>query len=298
MDYGNYSTTSYGAQGGANGGGFMPGSQDSPSGKKVSPIPAPHATHPSLIEASADAAQQYGKDTLRPVTIKQLVDAQHPHPDAEYFMIDGSEATTVTFVGQIRNISKQTTNITYRLDDGTGTFEVKVWIDVDQANAEDGDGPANKGLTENAYARVWGKLKTFGKRHVVATVIRPIQDYNEINYHLLEATAVHLHFTRGPLGSAQSNSNAANGAQQAGQDGGYTNGGGDRRLPPTASSGARKVYECIANTPQTNEGLHMQDIATRTGMEVADVLKAGDELQGSGHIYTTVDDHTWALLDI
>lgn len=204
----------------------------------------------------------------------------------------------MTFVGQIRNISTQTTNVTYRLDDGTGTFEVKVWIDSDHSNSMD-EAPPSK-LTENAYARVWGKLKTFGKRHVVAHVIRPITDYNEINYHLLEATAVHLHFTRGPPESLQpkGDANGANGQQQDGYAGGNTGGFGDRKLPATASSGARKVYQCISNTPQTNEGLHMQDIAMRAGMEVAEVLKAGDELQGMGLIYTTVDDHTWALLDI
>jgi hypothetical protein len=37
----------------------------------------------------------YGKDTLRPVTIKQIIDAQQPHPDAE-FKLDGHEMTQVT----------------------------------------------------------------------------------------------------------------------------------------------------------------------------------------------------------
>ena len=214
-------------------------------------------------------------------------------------MIDGAETTQVTFVGQIRNISTQATNVTYRLDDGTGTFEVKVWVDAEAQSAMDNPNSMHAKLSENAYARVWGKLKSFGKRHVVAHVIRPITDYNEINYHLLEATAVHLHFTRGPPESLQAKE-GANGTNGQQQQGGYDGGGGfgDRKLPPTASGGARKVYQCIANTPQTNEGLHMQDIAQRTGMGVADVLKAGDELQGIGLIYTTVDDHTWALLDI
>ena len=228
------------------------------------------------------------------MTIKQLIDAVHPSPEAEFFEIDGTEASQVTFVGQIRNISKQVTNITYRLDDGTGTFEVKVWIDGDQAN-EDSDIPAQKGLVENAYARVWGKLKTFGKRHVVAHVVRPIQDMNEVNYHLLEATYVHLYFQRGPLGGPKSEGAANGGQQDAAAGSGGAQGG---KLPATTSSAARKVYECIANTPQTNEGLHMQDIAMRTGLEVNDVLKAGDELQGIGVIYTTMDDHTWALLEI
>lgn len=187
------------------------------------------------------------------------------------------------------------TNITYRLDDGTGTFEAKVWIDADQAN-EENDIPAQKGLVENAYARVFGKVKTFGKRHIVASVIRPVQDMNEINYHLLEATFVHLYFTRGPLGQ-KAEGGAASGGQQ--QDTGYSGGAGTGgKLPATTSGAARKVYECIANTPQTNEGLHAHDIATRTGLDASDVYKAGDELIGLGVIYTTMDDQTWALLDI
>lgn len=253
------------------------------------------AVHPN--HQTDFSVQQYGKDTLRPVTIKQLADAQHSNPDAEFFEIDGAEASQVTFVGQIRNISKQTTNVTYRLDDGTGAFEVKVWIDTDSAN-DDNDPASAKGLVENAYVRVWGKLKTFGKRHVVAHVIRPITDMNEINYHLLEATYVHLYFQRGPLGQK---SEGAGAQQDTGYGGGgaVTNGGAAGvKLPPMTSSAARRVYQCIVDTPQTSDGLHMQDIASRTGMEIADVLKGGDELLGIGKIYTTVDDHTWALLVI
>ena len=267
-DYNSYSTTSYGAQGGANGGGFMPGSQnESPSSKRT-----------------------YGKDTLRPVTIKQLVDAHHPHPDAEYFMIDNSEATQVTFVGQVRNISQQTTNVTYKLDDGTGIIEVKVWIDS-EANAN-GEEKKDK-IVEQGYARVWGRLKAFNnKRHVGAQIIRPITDFNEIQYHLLEATAVHLHFSRGPPGSLQQNEagkadGAPNGYGQA--NGGYdgaANGGGAKQMPAQASRVAKVVFQTIQDTPHTNEGLHMQDIATRTGLEISEVMKAGDELMNLGLIYT------------
>lgn len=254
----------------------MPGSQgDSPSSKR-----------------------SYGKDTLRPVTIKQLNDAHHPHPDAEYFMIDNTEATQVTFIGQIRNISTQTTNVTYKLDDGTSTIEVKQWIDSDAFNNPDDPSNQKPKLTENQYARVWGRLKVFGsKRHVGANIIRPVQDYNEIAYHLLEATVVHLHFTRGPPGGEQANGGAVangNGQQQNGQ----TTFPGEKPMPTSASSAARRMYEVIKTTPQTNEGLHMQDVAHRANMEVSDVLKASEELMSMGLIYTTVDDHTWAILDV
>ena len=39
----------------------------------------------------------YGQDTLRPVTIKQVLDAQQPHPDAD-FKIDDVEITQVVFL--------------------------------------------------------------------------------------------------------------------------------------------------------------------------------------------------------
>jgi replication factor A2 len=118
-----------------------------------------------------------------------------------------------------------------------------------------------------------------------------------VQYHLLEATAVHLYFTKGPLGSKD----AANGGGEAyGQSNGAAangNGAGGKPLPAGLSAAARKVHECLRTSPQSNEGLHMQDIAVRLSMDMADVARAGDDLQHNGLIYTTVDDHTWALLE-
>ncbi|TKA66686.1 hypothetical protein B0A55_09969 [Friedmanniomyces simplex] len=289
MDYtNNYTTTSHGAQAGlSTGGGFLPGSQTADS---------PSTTN----------KRSYGKDTLRPVTLRQLIDAHHPHPDAEYFLIDGSEATQVTFVGQVRNISTQTTNVTYKLDDGTGTMEVKVWIDAEafgqnEGEEEGGGGKASKVVVEQGYARVWGRLKAFNnKRHVGANIIRPIRDYNEIQYHLLEATAVHLHFARGPVELLEQAKGGAGGGGGAHSNGGGAGGAAPApgQLPPGTSLSARKVYQAIRNTPQSNEGLHVQQIATAGGLEMTEVLRGGEELTNLGVIFTTVDEHTWALLEI
>ncbi|KKY24559.1 putative replication factor-a protein [Phaeomoniella chlamydospora] len=278
MDYGynNQYSTGYGATGGADGGGFMGGEAgSSPAGGKGG----------------------YGKDTLRPVTIKQILDAQQPHPDAD-FKIDGEGISQVTFVGQIRNISTQATNITYKVDDGTGTIEVKQWIDTDNANTDamdtsDPSKPASK-LVEDVYCRVWGRLKAFGnKRHIGAHVIRPISDYNEVNYHLLEATAVHLFFTRGPPGNTTNGHSAgiANGAKAEGDDG--MNG----RPLPTMSPMARKLFTTLKNTPQSNEGLHVQHLSSTMGVSTSEVYKASEELLSQGLIFTTVDDNTWAILE-
>jgi replication factor A2 len=96
LDYGygnNYTTTtSYGAQGGADGGGFMGGEGgSSPAGGKVR-----RANFEEKISRLIQNGLQggFGKDTVRPVTIKQILDAQQPHPDAD-FRVDGENISQV-----------------------------------------------------------------------------------------------------------------------------------------------------------------------------------------------------------
>ncbi|KAF2661371.1 replication protein A, subunit RPA32 [Lophiostoma macrostomum CBS 122681] len=270
MNYNNYDTSynSYGGGGGGGGGGFIPGdgSQTSPSNKR-----------------------DYSQDTLRPVTIKQLLDAQEV---GQEFKVDGAVVSQLTFVGQIRNIAMYATNATYRLDDGTGSIEVKQLIDADAVDQPS----ANKGkLVENMYCRAWGKLKSFNaKKHVYASVLRPIEDYNEISFHLLQATFVHLYHTRGPPGAAGSGGGAVtNGGQ--GQQGNM--GGGGAGDLSSYNAVAKKVYNYLHNAEQSNEGLHQQTIAAALGVDTAEVARAGDDLLAGGLIYTTVDDQTWAVLE-
>jgi replication factor A2 len=119
---------------------------------------------------------------------------------------------------------------------------------------------------------------------------------NEVSYHLLEATAVHLYFTRGPPGSAQGGAAAAangpGGQQQAAAGGSY--GGYDLS---GYTSTAKKVFEYLREAPQSNEGLNQHEIAAKLGIDTAEVAKAGDDLLSGGLIYTTVDDQTWAILE-
>lgn len=202
----------------------------------------------------------------------------------------------ITFVGQIRNISTQTTNITYKVDDGTGVIEVKQWNDGDMSIAEQmgNDNDAKPKLIEEGYCRVWGKLKAFNnKKHVGAHVIRPVTDYNEINYHLLDATAIHLFFTRGPLeiGKGQNGARTNDGATGAQQP--VSNGPG----LPSISAGARKLLQTLKATPQSNEGLHVQVLASQMGTNTNEAQRAAEELIGLGLIFTTVDEFTWALLE-
>jgi replication factor A2 len=245
--------------------------------------------------------------------VKQLNEA-HEEGDGE-FKIDGATfsqvrccqsmflnhprltpALQVMFIGQIRNISTQATNITYRLDDGTGSIDVKKWIDPDAREALEVG--ATSTLQQDTYVKVWGKLKQFSnKRHVGATFVRPLSDLNEISHHLLEATLVHLHFSRGPIAATKGGAANNGGGMDTSMGNGAGYGGGSEPFLNGVSANAKKVYRMIKETPQSNEGLHMSDIANRLNMEINACGKAGEELMNSGVIYTTVDDNTWALLN-
>ncbi|KAK8118903.1 uncharacterized protein PG998_003529 [Apiospora kogelbergensis] len=274
---GGYSRTSYNAGGGDDAGGFVYGGSQNGS--------------------QSGAGKGYGDATLRPVTIKQLIDAEQAYPDAP-FRVDGLEITEVTFVGMVRAISPQTTNVTFRIDDGTGVIEVKQWLDADKQDDE--NSPKNA-CALDSYVRVWGRVKSFNnKRHVGSHYIKPVTDYNEVQYHLLEATFCHLFFTKGAQGGAAAAANAGAGNDSMFVDGGHGAGGGDVPMSDglrMVSAKARQVHAWLVNAEGGNEGLHANIIATAMGISVGEVLKCGEELTSAGVTYTTVDDETFAILD-
>ncbi|OJJ88258.1 putative replication factor-a protein [Aspergillus glaucus CBS 516.65] len=242
--------------------------------------------------------------TLRPITIKQALDASQPYPEANY-QIDGADASSITFVGQVRNISTQTTNVTYKIDDGTGEIEVKQWIDTstaqDTMETDDGKGPGAPGKDQvelNGYARVFGRMRAFAnKRFVSAHCVRPLGNINELHVHLLEAAAVHLFFARGPPGGAGAGAGGAGPGPGDAAMGGTDDYAAQAKGLPAMSPVARRVFNLLKTEFQSNEGLHMQVIATKLGLPMADVQQAIDELLSAGVIFSTVDEYTWAVLE-
>ncbi|KAK6544580.1 replication factor A protein 2 [Orbilia ellipsospora] len=285
---GGYQTTSYG---GGGGGGFMSGSQ---GGSQASP------------------GKSAAKNTLRPVTIKQIIEAQSPHDDST-FVIDGNEVGNITFIAQIRNVQDQETNTTYKMEDGTGTIEVKQFKDNKSGGGDmddDGTGASTSSeLQVNAYARVTGNIKQFNnKRNIGTQHVRQVTDFNEIQYHFLEATAVHLYFTRGPPESMQARHTGDGAAYQQGGANAYggdtemggaanTAGAGAAMLPPGISGNARKIYSLLKNRSDSSEGMHVSIISQNTKISMSDTYKAVDELLTNGVCFTTMDDEHIACMD-
>ncbi|OBZ81776.1 Replication factor A protein 2 [Choanephora cucurbitarum] len=159
-----------------------------------------HSNPGGYVESSFDGSgnsggytrKPMGEQTLRPLTVKQIKNAEVPQENT--FRIDSADVTQMTIVGVIRNIQELATNYVYTIEDGTGAIDVRKWVDQNET-PEDAD--ARRELTVDTYVRVNGRLNHFSNRTtVVAHTVRPIIDFNETTYHFLDAIRTHLLFTK------------------------------------------------------------------------------------------------------
>ncbi|KAJ1668784.1 Replication factor A protein 2 [Coemansia sp. RSA 1646] len=248
----------------------------------------------------------YRNQTMRPVTIKQLADIPVQETDAP-IMLDNEEIKQVTFVGIVRNIVSQTINTNYSIEDGTGIIDVRVWPSHgghgDSDIMDDGEGAERKNPTldpsieVDKYVRVYGDFKFFNsKRSVTAHKIRPVEDHNEITYHGLEATYVHLTKTRGLLpkngaggGSAISAPSGAYGSGGA-YGGGFGNGGlgGGMNMTPLQAAVLELVSQASPESPGIQISAVQQGLASR--FQSSEIPKTIDWLISEGHLYNTIDE--------
>jgi len=146
------------------------------------------------------------------------------------------------------------------------------------------------------------------RRYVAAAnAIRPVE-FNEVMYHALEATTIHLHFTRG---SKEQFGNGGSG----GGDRGDVHMSGMAGAPPSYDSAtkppgpqgaenpafavlsppSRKIMRFLCTVDEA--GAHVNVIAQKTGLTVNEVYRLREELTGSGFAYYTVDDYTLAPMN-
>lgn len=129
--------------------------------------------------------------------------------------------------------------------------------------------------------------------------IRPVEDFNEVSFHLLEAAAVHLYLTKGPVGKS-------GGGGGGGGDGMFVEGGGGGADYADAGAGvpklgnvsasAQRLFNHMLNVPGGNEGVHFNTLSSGSGMSLREVQAAADELFQQSVIYATIDDETWAVV--
>jgi len=239
-----------------------------------------------------DASEKKGKSasdkqTLIPLTIG--VFKQASTSDEETIQIDGREINQVTIVGKIDNIVEQSTYVNYALDDGTGSIEVRFWLDSDESEYMRSE---RAKLQRGRYARIVGYPRKFNnERSLVAMHIAPVTDFNEITFHGLEVMAVHLQAPQN-AGVAASHPPVGHIKQEAGQPNGamampaapHTNGGQDRVT--------QSVLQCMKEC-QDEAGMHIDQVVSvlaPQGFSAQQIRDAIEHLSSECLVYTTIDD--------
>jgi len=135
------------------------------------------------------ASKESKVQSIVPVTIKQLIEMKS---ELGFFYIDGKELFNIKVVGWLEVIVSKSTQITFRVNDGTGSFEFMKFID------KFGFIPPN--LREYSLVRIIGNPRSNdGGNSVLVYDINLVEDWNQVTYHMLDTILVHLQHTKGPL---------------------------------------------------------------------------------------------------
>ncbi|KAJ2959910.1 hypothetical protein NQZ79_g4695 [Umbelopsis isabellina] len=191
----------------------------------------------------------------------------------------------VTFVGIVRKESEQQTNIAYTLEDGTGSIDVRQWLD--QNHEELPEEKEKRAQMMSNYVRVVGRLTQFNnKTHVVAFQIRSITNADEISHHFLEAILTHLQFTKGSAPGEASMDNFTSSAYNAGNfksNNDQGSGGGIHK----------EVITVINQFAHLDQGAEINQVVSRLQGKYSEpqVKEAIDFLQNEGHLYATIDEY-------
>jgi replication factor A2 len=210
------------------------------------------------------------KQSLRPVTIKQLTEAVEPRPENDTY-VDGTPVDRIKFVALIRDISDNPTTISYKVDDGTGTIEVRKWVDSSRdGDTAMGENPAQPFIKDQYISGV-GTVRVFNnKRSINAHHLAPVTDYNEVIYHQIEALAVHLSMTSGAK-------SAGNTVKQADEDSLFTD-----RIERTET----RIIKHLESFGE-DSGLTAEEIAHSLGIEEYETRRLLSTMDDAGHVYTT-----------
>ncbi|KDQ60957.1 hypothetical protein JAAARDRAFT_31954 [Jaapia argillacea MUCL 33604] len=151
-------------------------------------------------ETSRIESRMSEKKPLRPVTVRQLLEANQIHSNAD-FTIDGHPISAVTTVVNVVSLdSSNDRRNMFQFEDGSrGRLHASQW-DADILGTND-DPDGLFGIREGTYVRVVGTLSRYGnppRNSLNIRGIRPVTDPHEIYYHMLEVIYTTLYHDRGP----------------------------------------------------------------------------------------------------
>lgn len=230
------------------------------------------------------------RQSLIPTTIKQLKNAPPQANGDNGFTLDGKDLYQVTVCGLIVSADEASTSLQYVINDGTGTIQVKMWMDSDGADAM---AERKAQWKEGVVVRVVGNLRVFNSvKSLVAYSIQPIKDFNEYTFHFIDVVHTHLLHTKGkpePPAAA-----APAGYAPAIAGGIAPTGGASYAAPQQGASALDLVLKFFQSKGEASEsGCTVTDAANAlasSNVTVEQVRQHVEHLVNEGHLYSTIDD--------
>ncbi len=97
-------------------------------------------------------------------------------------------------MGIVEDMEEHSTNLNYKVHDGTGLLECKHWLDQGKV------GKGKHEIRRNSFVQVIGVVRLYeGRKSIQVYDISCVEDFNAMTHHYLEAILIHVQRTRGPL---------------------------------------------------------------------------------------------------
>ncbi|KAJ1447027.1 hypothetical protein M885DRAFT_555902 [Pelagophyceae sp. CCMP2097] len=248
------------------------------------------------------------KQSLVPVTVKQILGASKSPDNDDFFAIGGVEVHQVRFVGNILSADEKETRVTYRVEDLTGAVEVVMWT-----NESDNEFATARraALQPGAYVSAVGTIKEYnGKISLNCFDLRPVEDFNEVTHHLLEVIYLHAKNTNALAGGAAPAVASGFVPNNAGalrrrrcrhrrrrEKRGPVGAMGRQSAAGPANAESRfnnpiydRVWKFYTDEGGGDEGLHIDHVVQGTGLSMAQVRGAVEFFSSEGNLYSTIDD--------
>jgi len=244
-------------------------------------------------DAGGATAKNYGgetkPETMVPATIKALkaaVEAASASATEDQFKLNGVPVHNLTIVGKVVSAEqKDNGTVAYKVDDSTGVCDVKVWAD---------DSVSTPMVSMGTYVRVYGSIKKIKDEYGIAAysaqAVRPVTDFNEVTFHMLEVIYASGHAQK-LKGAAPVTGAAPTSVYSVPVTNIAAEGDMNSNNPDIA-------VRAVLSKAQLEEGLTLVEVCDAlSGKFTADAIRSVlDDMTNTGEVYNTVDDDHFALI--
>ncbi|XP_044970125.1 replication protein A 32 kDa subunit B-like [Hordeum vulgare subsp. vulgare] len=234
------------------------------------PLPNPSSTSSFTTTASS----------LRPLTIKMLMDSFNEDTERHPLIIDGMPVSTIDLTGMVRNKCLSMDHCTFDLYDGTGFVNVHYWFDCPW------DSMDAWSFNNWVYVRVVGRatsLDTFFQ--IKDYMVRPVKNFNDITHHFLYCIKAHIDISSQSM--LQKKLDAVTSASIVMPISHIT----PSQIPNECSI-KEKIFSILRDPAYRDieHGVSLKLLRSAVGASQDDIMKVIGEQLRLGEMYTTIDE--------